>query len=334
MSAEEISAPHTHSGTPDAGRTPDERPQDLTLVSVSRDGQRMHFVDAAGHEFTVAVDDRLRAAFPVDSSRRSEPAVTDQSTPSLRPRDIQSRIRGGESAEEVATAAGTTVEKIMTYAAPVLAEREHIAQRAQDASIRRRPGESAGTVRLLGEATEAHLNALLTEPDEVAWDSYRRPDGRWKLSASFDLTQRSGIAEFTFDAPGNYVSLDNDDARWLVGEIIEDPVTSPAVDDLALARQRRSQPEPAAPATPEEDADPSVSSTTEATTEATDQSSQDAASARSETAGEAYLFDAPVPDAGAAEETPHPKPVKKRSRRKRASVPSWDEIMFGGGKPE
>ncbi|MER6941949.1 septation protein SepH, partial [Nocardioides sp. NPDC000441] len=29
------------------------------------------------------------------------------------------------------------------------------------------------------------------------------------------------------------------------------------------------------------------------------------------------------------------KPAKKSSaRRKRASVPSWDEIMFGGGKSE
>ncbi|MBO0843270.1 MAG: hypothetical protein J2O46_08800, partial [Nocardioides sp.] len=33
------------------------------------------------------------------------------------------------------------------------------------------------------------------------------------------------------------------------------------------------------------------------------------------------------------EEQPRPKP-RTSTRRKRASVPSWDEIMFGGGKQE
>ena len=41
---------------------------------------------------------------------------------------------------------------------------------------------------------------------------------------------------------------------------------------------------------------------------------------------------APDPEGEAAAEAPaepKPKPAKKRGR---ASVPSWDEIMFGGGK--
>ena len=41
---------------------------------------------------------------------------------------------------------------------------------------------------------------------------------------------------------------------------------------------------------------------------------------------------APEPEREAAAEAPaepKPKPAKKRGR---ASVPSWDEIMFGGGK--
>ena len=33
----------------------------------------------------------------------------------------------------------------------------------------------------------------------------------------------------------------------------------------------------------------------------------------------------------AAEEQPQPEP-RRKGRRGRASVPSWDEIMFGGGK--
>jgi hypothetical protein len=40
---------------------------------------------------------------------------------------------------------------------------------------------------------------------------------------------------------------------------------------------------------------------------------------------------APAEPEPAAEEEPARKPAKKRGR---ASVPSWDEIMFGGGKGE
>ncbi len=45
----------------------------------------------------------------------------------LRPRDIQARIRAGESLERVAEAAQTTTDRIMAFAAPVLAERAYVA---------------------------------------------------------------------------------------------------------------------------------------------------------------------------------------------------------------
>ncbi len=50
----------------------------------------------------------------------------------LTPREIQARIRGGESLEEVAQAAGVYVEQIDAYAGPVLAEREHAATLARN----------------------------------------------------------------------------------------------------------------------------------------------------------------------------------------------------------
>ena len=359
MSAEEL--PVTPAQLPEQGAATDARPQGLTLVSVSRDGRRMLFVDAAGNEFTVEVDDRLRAALPADSPRRSEPPVNQ--TSSLRPRDIQARIRAGESAEEVAAAAGTTVDKIMAFAGPVLAEREHVAERAQKASVRRKAGE-AGTARTLGDAVAAHLRSLGLEPEGVvSWDSYRRPDGRWKLTGEYATSTRSGIAELTFDAQGNYVGLDNDDARWLVGDRVSvtSDVEPPVRDDLQAARVRRLQP-PAAtdlpvdrptdvPASAPVDA-PAVEPTTRATA-----ASQDASAVEDtvetplevDTPVEAYLFDDPVaparrdeqqPAAEQADSTQEPAteepPAKPRrtSRRKRASVPSWDEIMFGGGKSE
>src|SRR6478672_1105733 len=114
----------------------------LTLVGVSDDGRRLLLVSDAGVEFTLDVDARLRAALRGDQARLGQLEIQMDST--LRPRDIQARIRAGESPETVAQVAGTSVEKVMPYAAPVLAERAHVAERAQRASVRRRPAEGAG----------------------------------------------------------------------------------------------------------------------------------------------------------------------------------------------
>ena len=155
----------------------------------------------------------------------------------LRPRDIQARIRAGESPEAVAEAASTSVDKIMAFAAPVLAERQHVADRAQRSSVRREAGQPAGGARTLGDAVAAHLRSVNVDPEAVEWDSWRREDGRWSLVGRYASPARSGAAELTFDVPGNYVTLENDDARWLVGDAVT--IVTPPTDDLRLARQRR-----------------------------------------------------------------------------------------------
>src|SRR6476661_3865815 len=111
----------------------------LRLTGVSEDGRKLVLVSDAGVEFTVDVDDRLRAALSEkgsgDQPRLAQLEMQMDST--LRPRDIQARIRSGETPESVAAAAGTTVEAIMPFAAPVMAERQHVAERAQRSSVRR-----------------------------------------------------------------------------------------------------------------------------------------------------------------------------------------------------
>ena len=123
---------------------------DLTPVGLSKDGNKLLLISASGEEYAVAVDRKLRAALKGDQTRIGQLEMKMESA--LRPRDIQNRIRGGESAEAVATAAGTTVDAIMGFAGPVLAERAHVAQTAQKASVRRRSSESPVAGRTLEEA--------------------------------------------------------------------------------------------------------------------------------------------------------------------------------------
>ena len=102
--------------------------QDLTLVGLTEDKQKLVLVSDAGEEFTLPADARLRAALRGEHARLAQLEITMESA--LRPRDIQARIRAGESPESVASAAQTTIEKIMGYATPG----------ARRARPRRRPG--------------------------------------------------------------------------------------------------------------------------------------------------------------------------------------------------
>ena len=188
--------------------------QDLTLVGLTDDKQKLVLVSDAGEEFTLPADARLRAALRGEHARLGQLEITMDSA--LRPRDIQARIRAGESPEHVASAAQTTLDKVMGYATPVLAERAHIAGRAQQASVRRKAGE--GPTRTLADAVAERLQARNIDPATVEWDSWRREDGRWTVVADYRSGESARHAEFVYDAPGRFVVADDDDARWLVGE--------------------------------------------------------------------------------------------------------------------
>ena len=140
----------------------------------------------------------------------------------LRPRDIQARIRSGESPETVAAAAQTSIERIMTFASPVLAERAYVAQQAQKASVRRRTGD--GAPGQLGAAVAERLATEQVEIEDVEWDAWRREDGRWTLVAEYAASSGPERAEFVYDAAGRYVTATDEQSRWLVGErVTSDP---------------------------------------------------------------------------------------------------------------
>ena len=318
----------------------------LTFTGRSGDGKRLLLVDESGQEHSLVIDARLRRA--LSGAPASGPNTPGQleipMESSLRPRDIQMRIRAGETPEAVAHAAGTSVEKIMPAASPVMDERAHVAERAQLSSVRRRANESGA--RTLGEAVSAHLRSHTVDPSVAEWDAWRREDGRWTLTALYEVAGRTGTGTFSYDPRGNFVTVDDDDAHWLVGDATPDPVATPdeanAADDLAAARQRRLSSvgvdEPAFG----DDAIEMVSddeSATETTMELD-------AALGTEQSVEAYLddepadataetSDEPADEPGSEDEEPAshaPEPRRPAKKRGRASVPSWDEIMFGGGK--
>ena len=275
----------------------------------------------------------------------------------LRPRDIQTRIRAGETPEAVAAAAKTTVDKIMAFAAPVLAEREHVAQRAQRSSVRRKTGDGDGPRHAAGPSatrSPATCGRSRLPRDGIVGllPSRGRPlgaDGRLR-----DAT-RKGAARFAFDAPGNFVVTENDDARWLIGDLADTP--QPRARARAAGPQRRLSAVPSEELPLGDDAielvrdpdaadEPTIVEPADElppvrTVDLTDTAAKVRAVRRSPAARGQPSFldsvlqedDAAADDGGGAEE-PASRPPKRPARKKgaRASVPSWDEIMFGGGK--
>jgi hypothetical protein len=176
----------------------------LRLVALSDDGTSLILAeDGADGEtkFELPVDDRLRAAARGDAHRLTQIDV-DLGT-ELPPRVIQSRIRAGETPEQVAAASGARVERIMRFAHPVLQERARIAEQAQDARVQLSEGTPAAALqRFMSE----RLRLLDAGVEAVTWDAYRGDQGAWLVTAAWRAGDASGTTRWSFDLPSRTVT--------------------------------------------------------------------------------------------------------------------------------
>ncbi|EGX56236.1 DNA-binding protein [Streptomyces zinciresistens K42] len=187
---------------------------ELRVVAVSNDGTRLVLKAADSTEYTLPIDERLRAAVRGDRPRLGQIEIEVESH--LRPRDIQARIRAGASAEEVAQLAGIPVDRVRRFEGPVLAERAFMAERARKTPVRR-PGENAAGPQL-GEAVQERLLLRGADKDTAQWDSWRRDDGTWEVLLVYLVAGEPHSASWTYDPPRRLVQAVDDEARSLIGE--------------------------------------------------------------------------------------------------------------------
>jgi hypothetical protein len=220
--------------------------QELRFVAVSEDGRyAVLAVPGRSARFTLPIDERLRAVALGQTSRLAQYEIEVESP--LRPKEIQARIRAGETVEEIADAAGIAVERVRWFEGPVLAERAYIAEQAQAASVRR-PGESAPGPRL-GEITAERLSAAGADADDVEWDARKRGDGNWQVQLTFTSGGRLHVAEWLFDPRRRHVIPSDDNAARmsLPGAELPQPVApSPGEATVTRLAPRLRQEAPAA----------------------------------------------------------------------------------------
>ncbi|GAA4090314.1 MULTISPECIES: septation protein SepH [Streptomyces] len=339
---------------------------ELRVVAVSNDGTRLVLKAADSTEYTLPIDERLRAAVRNDRARLGQIEIEVESH--LRPRDIQARIRAGASAEEVAQLAGIPVDRVRRFEGPVLAERAFMAERARKTPVRR-PGENTGPQ--LGEAVQERLLLRGADKDSVQWDSWRRDDGTWEVLLVYLVAGEPHSASWTYDPPRRLVQAVDGEARSLIGESDDTITTVPEPSfpfvpriarlprdrplDRALDRQlERPVPPPPEPVVEESD---SLTSLLEAVPSfrgdmvVPERPSAPPEPPEIEPAGEPEIAEPPAPAASAGAGSAYadvlmPRTVAGHRDRltgttdrqaeadgvrpgRRAAVPSWDEIVFG-----
>ena len=208
--------------------------QELRFVAVSEDGRyAVLAVPGRSARFTLPIDERLRAVALGQTSRLAQYEIEVESP--LRPKEIQARIRAGETVEEIADAAGIAAERVRWFEGPVLAERAYVAEQAQTASVRR-PGESTPGPRL-GEITAERLSLAGADPDDVQWDARKRGDGNWQVQLTFTSGGRLHVAEWLYDPRRRHV-IPSDEAAArmsLPGSELPEPV-GPAPGEATVTR--------------------------------------------------------------------------------------------------
>ena len=183
--------------------------QELRFVAVSEDGRyAVLAVPGRSARFMLPIDERLRAVALGQTSRLVQYEIEVESP--LRPKEIQARIRAGETVEEIADAAGVAVERVRWFEGPVLAERAYVADQAQTASVRRHGDATPGP--RLGEIVTDRLNAFGADPEDAQWDAKKRGDGSWLVELSFITGGRMHTAEWIFDPRRRHVMPADDNA--------------------------------------------------------------------------------------------------------------------------
>ncbi|MGN7976307.1 septation protein SepH [Microbacterium sp. 22195] len=322
----------------------------------------------SGQRFALPIDDVLHREVR-RATRETEPAAARLAAS---PRDIQTQIRAGLSASEVAALLGVSEADVARFEGPVLAEREHIVGQALAVPVLIGSEVEPDAQPTFGVAVRAKL-ADLQATDE-RWASWKDESG-WTVKLEFTADEVEHDARWAFDPRRSTLSPLNPDATQLSRQgslpegliprlrAVDHERVSPYKDDSRFdsgAFGPRLLPRPedeAADAPAAEHSSAAVQAA--AARRAPEESHPNAETAdllealrrrrgQRESAplfGEdehdepapIALFDAIEDEAPAEPEpAPEPEPAEQPSgrRKRRNAMPSWDEIVFGARTEE
>ncbi|SDQ15873.1 septation protein SepH [Microbacterium sp. cf332] len=160
----------------------------------------------SGERFALPVNETLRAQL-----RRARPA-DEPRAPRPSPREIQSHIRSGMSAADVATLLGVRVEDVARYERPIIAEREHVVGQALAVPVLIAGELEPDAQPTFGTAVRTKLTEAGASGER--WSSWREPDG-WIVKLEFAVGEVEHDARWSFDPRRSSLAPLNSDATQL-----------------------------------------------------------------------------------------------------------------------
>ncbi|WP_162907208.1 septation protein SepH, partial [Allorhizocola rhizosphaerae] len=189
----------------------------VRFVALSEDGQALVLADEVGRLLSLPIDERVSGALDPNRAPGSGTvtiaAVAFDANNNLSPRDIQARIRSGESADDVARIAGVPVDRVLRYAGPVLQERAMLAQHARRTRLKT---SEKGTT--LADVVDGRLAQHGIDTEKISWDAYRREDGTWRVVATWPSGKATAQAVWELDRNRQSVTPHDDMAQYLCAE--------------------------------------------------------------------------------------------------------------------
>jgi hypothetical protein len=196
---------------------------DLRLTGKNPEGTHLTLADSQGGEFTVRISDTLRATV---NQPRLTSVVSPDGSEVMSVREIQRRLRAGETMDAIARDGRVSVDKVERFAGPILQERVYILDQAFLVVLRK---ESAREQETFLELVTARLAPRGIDSDSLSWNSWRLDDGTWTIDLSYPNRDGQGNATWNFDLNRRLIVATNENARWMLGQ---EPATRPHTPGL------------------------------------------------------------------------------------------------------
>ncbi|MGK8361766.1 septation protein SepH [Corynebacterium amycolatum] len=179
------------SATAESGSTDGNSTGDSTAEATTTSGDSAEGSEAVGNSAAAGGAPKKTPTAP--KPVLEEPRVV------LSPREIQDRIRSGQTVEELIEYSGMQPRKIESFAYPVLAERARIAELGKQSKPRRIDGP---TKLSLWEILATAFAARGQELADASWDAYRDPSGQWIVTVTWNVGHTTNVAEWSYQAEG------------------------------------------------------------------------------------------------------------------------------------
>ena len=175
---------------------------DIRLLET--DGDYLVLEANGGQKFRLLLDDSVRSAV-----KREPTQALDDLT--MTPREIQDAVRIGTTIEELVKLSGATFEFVEKFAAPVIAELEHIVDSAKSVRVTTAGDRYSATQQVeFGELILGRLAAA--GATNISWIARRTDSGVWHVSVSYKLQDADAIATWAFDQRALALSPENESA--------------------------------------------------------------------------------------------------------------------------